>query len=167
MKKFLQWNIGLCLLMIMLVGCGGLQRKRLMGPQSINIEHRDLVKRILDADAATPKDFLAYGINSWNEKEFRNAGDYFIKGYKTGKSRGYRWMTDAKIRILGDALRAYFWAGDVTKETETANYLIDELSENEKKLVPSDLKVLIYWATMSSETPYYENDVPQSVRFTP
>ena len=74
----------------------------------------------------------------------------FHAAYASGKSYGWVWKTDAKIKLLGHALRAYHNAGVVNKEIDATQYYLAELSELERHYVPTVEKVIMYWATMQS-----------------
>ena len=117
----------------------------------------------LDADAG-PRALVAQAVKAWRQNLYLQAGDLFLAAYRAGKDRGWMWKTDAKIRLLDHSLKAFFLAGAIDKEIQTARYLLSELTDIEKSYLPMETKVLCYWATMTEKEPAFEVDVPRALK---
>jgi len=111
-----------------------------------------------------PKELVRGGIRAWRNNSYQQAGELFLSAYFTGKDRGWVWKTDSKIRLLGHSLIAFHNGGAVAREIQTAKYLLNELSTAERKYLPSELKVLLYWATMNEDSPSFAAETPRSLR---
>jgi len=157
-----------CWIVVLLVACTGcatvLNRSKAGVMERSFVLTREEISREVYPDAgAGPEALLAQGVRAWQAGSFEQAGDVFQSAYNAGKAEGWYWKTDAKIRILGHSLRAYHLAGAVAKEVRVGNYMMGELTGTEKLLLPPELKVLLYWATVNEPEPAFAGEVPRSV----
>jgi len=146
--------------------CATGQKKVSLQPriESFTISQADLEScEFLDADAG-PRALIIQAVKAWRQNLYLQSGDLFLAAYQTGKGTGWIWKSDAKIRLLDHSLRAFFVAGAIDKEIQTARYLLSELTDIEKSYLPMETKVLCYWSTMTEETPAFEVDVPRALK---
>lgn len=161
----------LALMGVFLSGCAEISYQRPedslssgLKSDAIVIGSADLMGDGLGSGDNSPKSLLVDGIKAWRKNSYRQAGDLFVAAYRTGKNRGWEWKSDAKIRILGQALRAYTIDGAVEKERETTRYLISELTDLERSYLSSEEKILCYLNTLSEKEPAFHDEVPRQLR---
>lgn len=106
---------------------------------------------------------ICEGVNAWSEGDYRRSGDLLRNAYKSATAKGGRFSTESKIRILGTATKAYHLCGAIEQEKYMTRLLYQEMGE-ESYILPIDLKVLIYLATLDSGQPAFADEVPSTLR---
>jgi hypothetical protein len=132
--------------------------------ESFTINQVDLEGSEFFDTVAGSRALVVHALKAWRQNLYLQAGDLFLAAYRAGKDGGWIWKTDAKIRLLDHSLRAFYLAGAIDKEIQTARYLLSELTSIEKSYLPMETKILCYWATITEETPAFENDVPRALK---
>lgn len=134
------------------------------GKDSFTITEEDLQEGCVAYGDMSPERLICDGVIASRRNFHKQAGDLLIAGYQAGKEQGHIWDGRVKVNVLSEGLRSYFVAGSVEEQKRTAHYILTELSALEQKYLRNEIKVLIYWATMTEKTPAFEGEIPQQLR---